>query len=57
MIPLPHHPKFLATPGEQSHPRQQFKFHVEVVLSLDRDLAHKAVRYLSTMRFDIIIRT
>jgi len=30
---------------------------MEVVLSLVRDLAHKAVPYLSTMHFDIIIRT
>jgi len=57
MIPFRHQPTFLATPGEQSHSRQQFKFHTEVVLSLARDLAHKAVSYLSTTHFDIIIRT
>jgi hypothetical protein len=57
MIPFRHQPIFLATPGEQSHPRQPLKFHMEVVLSLARDLAHKAVPYLSTMHFDVIIRT
>jgi hypothetical protein len=57
MIPFRHQPTFLATPVEQSYPRQQFKFHMEVVSSLTRGLAHKAVPYLSTMHFDIIIRT
>jgi hypothetical protein len=57
MIPFRHQPIFLATPGEQSHSSQQFKFHMEVVLSLYRDLAHKAVPYLSTMHFDVIILT
>jgi hypothetical protein len=57
MVPLLHQPTVLTTPVEQSHLKQQFKFHTEVVLSLVRDLAHKAVPYLSTMHFDIIIRT
>lgn len=57
MIPFHHQPTFLATPGEQSHPTQPFKFHMEVVLSLARHFAHKAVPYLSTMHFDVIIRT
>jgi hypothetical protein len=57
MVPFLHQPTILTTPGEQSHIRQQFEFHMEVVLSLARDLAHKAVPYLWTMHFDIVIRT
>ena len=57
MVPFRHQLTILATPGEHSHPRQEIKFHMEVVLSLALDLAHKAVPYLSTMHFDIIIRT